>query len=170
MSFKKLHHASQHLLDKVQFFFLYTKLNYINQNTFNFYLLLLFLNLDKIDRISENIGRFDGLLFQHLVIREFKIFGQSLGISGLRPHAAIPTAACTGEYAAQAASPVTISQIIIPKLYTLLIHVSVTFSGSPEMICSQPEQERKNNINHQNLHKMSATITLYYSSLKSFQR
>jgi hypothetical protein len=66
----------------------------------NFYLLILLLGRNKIDRTSENLGRFDGELFQHLVIRDFRSCGQSLGISGLRPQAAIPTAACTGEYAA----------------------------------------------------------------------
>lgn len=50
-------------------------------------------------KISENWGRFEGVLFQHFVIRDFRVCGQSLGISGLRPQAAMPTAACTGEYA-----------------------------------------------------------------------
>ncbi|MFS7945819.1 hypothetical protein Hanom_Chr06g00528611 [Helianthus anomalus] len=58
-------------------------------------------------------------------------------MSGLSPHAAIPTVACTGDSAAYAASPVIISHTTIPKLNTLLIHVSVTVSGSPAMICAQ---------------------------------
>ena len=67
------------------------------------YLLLLLLMLlvrNNSDIISENWGRFEGELFQHLIIKDFRICGQSLGISGLRPQAAIPTAACTGEHAA----------------------------------------------------------------------
>lgn len=67
-------------------------------------------------KISEKLGRFEGVLFQHLVMRDFKVWGQSLGISGLRPQAAMPTAAWTGENAEYAASPVTISQITMPKL------------------------------------------------------
>jgi len=47
----------------------------------------------------------------------------------------MPTAAWTGENEEYAASPVTISQTTMPKLYTLLIQVSVTVSGSPAMIC-----------------------------------
>lgn len=95
------------------------------------------------DKISENCGRFDGQLFQHLIIKDFRVDGQSFGISGLRPQAAIPTAACTGEYASYAASPVTISHITIPKLYTLLIHVSLTLSGSPAIICAKPDRAKK---------------------------
>ena len=72
-------------------------------NYFEVYLtykcLLLLLGRSNSDKISENCGRFDGQLFQHLVIRDLRICGQSLGISGLSPQAAIPTAACTGEHA-----------------------------------------------------------------------
>lgn len=101
-----------------------------------FYYLAVLLQLFciNIDRISENGGRLEGQLFQHLIIRFLRSWGQSLGISGLSPQAAIPTAAWTGEKALYAISPVTISHNIIPKLYTLLIHVSVMLSGSPAMI------------------------------------
>lgn len=60
---------------------------------------LLLLGRSNTESISENWGRFDGQLFQQLIMRDFKTWGQSLGISGLRPQAAIPTAAWTGEYA-----------------------------------------------------------------------
>lgn len=66
--------------------------------------------------ISENWGRFDGQLFQHFIISDLSTCGQSLGISGLNPQAAMPTAAWTGEYEEYAASPVTISQTSMPKL------------------------------------------------------
>jgi len=103
------------------------------------YLLLQF-GRSNMAKISENWGRLEGVLFQHFVIMYFRVCWQSFGISGLSPHAAMPTAAWTGENEEYAASPVTISQITIPKLYTLLIHVSVTFSGSPAIICSQPNK------------------------------
>lgn len=79
------------------------------------YLLMLFGRSNNA-KISENWGRFEGVLFQHFVMSDFRVCGQSLGISGLRPQAAMPTAAWTGENAEYAASPVTISQITIPKL------------------------------------------------------
>ena len=62
-----------------------------------FALLLLLLKRDRVDMMSENCGRFEGQLFQHLSISDRRSCGQESGMSGLSPHAAIPTAACTGE-------------------------------------------------------------------------
>lgn len=55
------------------------------------------LERDSVDMMSENCGRFEGELFQHLIISDRRSWGQESGMSGLSPHAAIPTAACTGE-------------------------------------------------------------------------
>lgn len=46
-----------------------------------------------MERISENEGRLEGQLVQHFVINDLNTCGQSLGMSGLNPQAAIPTAA-----------------------------------------------------------------------------
>lgn len=86
----------------------------------------------------RELRRVEGQVFQHLVIRYLRTWGHSFGISGLSPHAAIPTAACTGEQDPYASSPVTISQSTIPKLYALLIQLSLVFSGSPAIIWFQP--------------------------------
>lgn len=59
--------------------------------------MLMVLERDSVDMMSENCGRFEGQLFQHLFISDRRSWGQESGMSGLSPHAAIPTAACTGE-------------------------------------------------------------------------